>query len=330
MEQDPAIQEDVDQVEQQEPEQEETEAPEGEETPRLERDNVMAEIAKRQADQRKEELGEDPDQPVSESNAPLPDKPQEEPELVPLKVSGRTIYRTQQQIDDAGGVAAIQKSIAGDIKLQDAANREKELYQREQEVQQKLRELEQRQQHSEAPEALKEASEDDLRQWAEDLTVGDVDKVASTLATVMNRSRSESPRQQIDPNAIANQAAEITRQQIAKENALQKFAQEFADINDHQGKRQLANEHTKILMREHPDWTPSQVLTEAGKRTRADLGVTPPKKETADPLTAKRHRKASTVDTIPQATARKVEASTDYKPKTSRQIFEDMEAARSH
>ena len=48
-------------------------------------------------------------------------------EMVELKVNGQVVHKTQAEVDAAGGIVAIQKNLAGDMKLAQAAEGQKQL-----------------------------------------------------------------------------------------------------------------------------------------------------------------------------------------------------------
>jgi len=96
---------------------------------------------------------------------------------------------------------------------------------------------------------------------------------AKKLAKVLTTIRAATP--QVDINALGKQAATIARQEIAAEDnvkalstGLQDFTKAYPDIAADPDLFALADRKTNAIAAEHPEWTPGQVMDEAGKQTR--------------------------------------------------------------
>jgi len=104
--------------------------------------------------------------------------------------------------------------------------------------------------------------------------VSDPEAVAAkNLEKVLGKIRAVTP--QIDTNAIAALAASRARQEIAVEDnqralsvGLSKFTSSYPDIAADPDLFALADRKTNAIAEEHPEWTPEQVMLEAGRVTR--------------------------------------------------------------
>ena len=85
------------------------------EEPELARDSIADDIAARVAKQRKEENVQEEELEEEEEVEEVEDTP------VDLKVDGEIVKVTQQEVDNAGGVAEMQKSLTADKRLQQVA-----------------------------------------------------------------------------------------------------------------------------------------------------------------------------------------------------------------
>lgn len=328
-------------------------APETEEeveTPVLERDSVMSDMAARQRETRKREEAEARGEeytPASEADPDADDDPEPKPadapepkdELVLLKVNGKELFKSKQEVEDAGGVAAIQKALAGDEKLNAAAMRQQELDQRERTLQEREQRITQEEaarkkapQVQPGPAPTSEEIAKAAEAMAEDLVLGDTTKVAGALAKMMQQQQpaaqaEQQPQPPIDINQLSEKITADVQWRTELKTAQTDFARDFADVSGNPVTRQYANDQTKKIGAEHPDWTPSQILTEAGKRTRAAMGTPAP----VNPLDEKRLRKEQGTDPVPAASTRGPDPKSTTQPvKTKAQIFDQISAGRSH
>lgn len=116
-------------------------------------------------------------------------------------------------------------------------------------------------------------------------------KLAKTLSKIRNSAVAR-PTQPVDTNAIAREAASIATGQLTAQSRKKdvhtgytKFQTDYPDIMGDARLYKMADDMTDALEKENPDWDMTQVMDEAGKRTRAwvkdisgqpqDTGVTP-------------------------------------------------------
>ena len=307
----------------------------------LERDSLMTDLAKRRKEQHAEGNIDDQDDDIPasdidpEASATLTQTADDD--LVELKVNGQQMFRTVKEVADAGGVPAIQKQLSGDMKLKAAAVENQTLDQRKLDLDERERVIAEKEAQPAPVVSTDETTPSvDTKALAENLVLGDTEKVAGAIDSIIKATQQpgqQQPVQTVQPaqptQAIDKDALkEEIRFDLAKDKAVEDFKKDFKDVYDHPGNKILANQETINIQKEHPDWEPSAVLTEAGKRTRAIIKSSAPE---LTPLEQKRLSKQASVDQIPQAHSRGVApAETETKPKTKKQIFEQMEASRSH
>ena len=101
-------------------------------------------------------------------------------------------------------------------------------------------------------------------------------KLAKTLRSIRDSAARSAPTQQVDTGQIARQAASmavgtLTAQSRKKDmsEGFVKFRTDYPDIVGDPRLFKMADDMTDEVEREHPDWSISQIMDEAGKRTRA-------------------------------------------------------------
>ena len=116
---------------------------------------------------------------------------------------------------------------------------------------------------------------------------------AKKMAATLKKIR-QGATPQIDVNAIGQAAANVARREIAAEDTqralttgLSKFQQTYPEISEGSELYLIADRKTEAIAEEHPEWSPEQVMLEAGKQTRdwvASLGGKPGPKPTVRTL----------------------------------------------
>ena len=307
------------------------------------RDQLMADLGERR---RQEHAEESTDQDEGEE-----DPPEVVDEMVDLKVNGEIIQRPQSEVDAAGGVAAIQKDISGDMKLAQAAEAQKLLDQNKEFVQNvvnenqqlktevgKLQDLVKQQTEAgveDTPEAEAELAAK-AKEIADGFFRGDSAQLEEAVKTLLESGKSPAPQapvEKVDTTAIAAEVTANIAFEKERREASDLFEKDHADLNDVPGRRHRVNQFTLIVQKEHPDWGPKEIIGEAITRTRDDLAIPKPVADTIvekTPLEKKRDRKAATVDKIPTASDRGKPPQSGFKPKTPDELFEDIKSKRSH
>lgn len=308
-----------------------------EKKPVSQRDQVFAAAA---AKRREEELGAADDAPEPETG----DTPPAEDDMVELKVDGEVIKKTRQEVEDAGGVAAIQKHLTVERRMAIQAEERKRLEARERELQQREAAIERRRRELEALQAKetgktskeKEASDRELiRRAVEDIYDGDSDKATDALAQAIESEISKR-RGQGETINKADIVKEV-RWQMEHEEVVETFPEKFEDIANNPTLFQMTDQETIRVMREHPDWTPRKVIHEAATRVReyaqSIAAAVKPKSEGTSPQgdgatdLAKRQQRKQALDKVPAAAGR-VPVQAPPGPKSKQDVFAEMKKAR--
>lgn len=211
------------------------------------------------------------------------------PPMFKTVVNGRTVLvpldRARQQL---------QKHIAADVRLQQASERHKQLDAREA----ALRRAPAQPTASVAPAVddatLERESVELVRSLVSEPETVAAKKVAGVLKKVVQAARPT-----INPEAIAQQAASTAVQTIAardNQRALQSglaaFNEAYPDIAADPDLWTLADRRTDVIAQEHPEWSPSQIMLEAGKQTQEWLTARTGKQPAIAPAAAAGRAKA--------------------------------------
>lgn len=237
--------------------------------------------------------------------------------MIKLKVDGK-----EQLVALDTARVQLQKHTAADQRLARAAeaqrqNEAREIALRERDTQLREREariaVEESKRSQPATAASAAPAVDDqtldisAREIVDSLLVQPADVAAKTLAKTLRslRQAPASAQPAVDPDEVAKKAAAAAAHQIRYETAMatgfNEFRTQYSDIAADEALMQLADNRTTGIAKEHPDWTPSQVMLEAGRQTRewmtshgmatpaAETQTPPPKKSAVDRETAKRN-----------------------------------------
>lgn len=185
-----------------------------------------------------------------------------------------------------------QKLEAAEVSMQNAAVLQKDLAQREEWIRQNEAALKLRADQLATPPPDPGADDETLvtesRDIIKTLFSGDEDEAAQKLAGLMKRTRAPtSVAPAIDTTQIANQAAGIAVAQMTDRDlradantGLEQFGERYPELMADPILYNMTDNMTDVVEAEHPDWKPSQIMLEAGKRTTEWLnkqrGVTPP------------------------------------------------------
>ena len=200
--------------------------------------------------------------------------------MVKAKVNGQ-----DRLIPLADAKRQLQISTAAEVRMQAAAKMEGDVKDREVRVTAGEAALAARLKVASQPAVPAQAdlTEEDLLEEAKDIfntafsgTEEDAaEKLAKTLVKI-KQTATPAAQPQVDPNAVARQAASmvygtLTAQSKKKDVAdgYKAFKDDYPDIVGNQQLFKMADDLTDQLEKEHPDWSISQLMDEAGKRTRA-------------------------------------------------------------
>jgi hypothetical protein len=200
--------------------------------------------------------------------------------MVKVKVNGQ-----DRLLPFADAKRQLQIGVAAEVRMQGAAQREATVDARERKLSAGEAALQARmnvQAQTPPVPAQPDLSENDLLEEAQDIfntafsgTEEDAaKKLAKTLAKIQ-RSATPVAQPRIDSGAIARQAASLVQGTLTaeakKKDVRAGYAQFKTDYPDIVGESYLfkmADDMTGSIEREHPDWAISQVMDEAGQRTR--------------------------------------------------------------
>ncbi len=251
--------------------------------------NIRSEIADKYSkkfnpEPEEEEKGEDGDKVSADKN-------KKDDGTVEVIVNGQKILADKSKIDDAGGVENYQKTVAAHQGLKELAKQRKMLENERLLIAQEKELIKQQQNLPPAKEddssqeevltSLKEEQISLMKQYNDALYSSDEDKsvvlLQELIANGVKMSAPKQPTQEpIDQEQIINTAvdrihkenAETAKFQYALDEAQTKFKEEYADIYNNVTAKNIANEQTKVLKVQNPDWTPMQVVMKAGEITR--------------------------------------------------------------
>ncbi len=177
----------------------------------------------------------------------------------------------------------IQKHEAAEVRLQNAAALQRQLDERAQALEENEAAFNAKiaEQTTPPPVDVEIDDDDTLLAEAKDVLTtmfqGNEDDAAQKLTTLLKQTRTPAQPQApvIDPKAIVKEATAAAVQEISdadKQRDLQtgyaQFKNDFPDIIGDQNLYVMADRMTDEIQAEHPDWLPSQLMQESGKRTR--------------------------------------------------------------
>jgi len=184
-----------------------------------------------------------------------------------------------------------QKDKASQKRFEDAAAYGRQIQAREEQLNAYVGQLKQQQAARQQPpppqEAAQEGQDDQdlVKEYHDALYQDDAAKATQLFKTLTDRGRREAPAtqnveevvNQVLGRAMAQRQAEQERQQRwaynkSLEDAIHEFQEGYPDIAGVPELRAIADNQTVILMEEHPEWTPSQIIKESAEYTRKWVG----------------------------------------------------------
>lgn len=281
------------------------------------RDQAMLDILEK----RKAELAPEPVEStagVDETTVKVEDH------LVELKVNGRQVWKSKQEVEDAGGVAAIQKQLAAEDNMAQSSRERQQLAQQKADLARERQEWEQ--EKSKVVEPKKETNVRDMaRSIVERIFSGNEDDAEEAVVELLSVKQPEQPVPAIslNPQTIAQEAARQARWGIDLETAQEKFEEDFSDIATNPDLRNMADQKTVEIMAQNPHWLPSKVIAEAGKQVREFVKSINP---AVDPLAARNLEKQK-LDIAPKTSVR-APGKPEVKPKTQEELFAEIRKSR--
>lgn len=249
----------------------------------------------------------------------------EAPGSLAVKVDG-----IEQSIPIDEARAIIQKNMAADKRLQEAALKQRQLSEWEQQLQERAQSVQQSQQLPNQG-AITDELKDKAQEVVDRLYDGDTDDAVEALTDILASGRSTATP---DAEQLSSKAAEKALQTMQQrefdaevETSRQQFKQDFADIADDPYLYDMADKHTITLMQQHPDWKPTQVINEAGRLTRE--WVTTIRSNGAGQPTSRSQRKEQLVGMPRSQSSQSYQPPPkDNYPKSPEEVIAEMRAAR--
>jgi hypothetical protein len=249
----------------------------------------------------------------------------EVPEPEPLdkfvvKQGGKSLFRIkvdgkEQLIPLETVQTQLQKHGAADIRLQQASQTLKSAQEQAEQIRQNAA-LAARAPAKEPPSNPDEDNElrEEASNLAKALLTEPEDKVAETLAATLKKLRHPKTApvntQEIVTSVVKAVQKKTTEDRLQEDMArgLEAFERDFPEINADPNLYRVADGLTDAIAQEHPSWTPSQVMTEAGKQTRAwatKSGLKLPKTPALRPGTNDRQVRKQGLTPMPKAQSAK-------------------------
>jgi len=180
--------------------------------------------------------------------------------------------------------ATLQKHLAADARLMQAAEQKRNLDAREAQIRQTEATLRSRASQSEATPIDDKTLDTESAELVRALVSRPEAEAAKALANTLKKVRqAATPR--VDVDEIVTRAVSKAKQEIAEsENqralatGLSEFTTAYPDIAADSELFATADRKTTAIATEHPDWSPGKVMMEAGKQTREwlqSIGVAP-------------------------------------------------------
>ena len=183
-----------------------------------------------------------------------------------------------------------QKDKASQKRFEDAAAYGRQIQAREEQLNAYVGQLKQQQAARQQPPPTQEAAQegqddqDLVKEYHDALYQDDAAKASQLFKTLTDRGRREPATQNVEEvvnqvlgKAMAQRQAEQERQHRwaynkSLEDAIHEFQEGYPDIAGVPELRAIADNQTVILMEEHPEWTPSQIIKESAEYTRKWVG----------------------------------------------------------
>jgi len=255
-------------------------------------------------------------------------------ETVLVKVNGIEKRVLKADVDAEGGITAYQKARAADEKMRQAADirrqneeRERILAERELAIAQQEQALLNKDENSSKQPSTDAASISERAQaLTEKMYSGDEKIAAQAVQELMDLQKGNT--HEYDPDAVSDQISERVHREIDRIQAVADFKSEHKEIDSNPEYRKYADQATIHIAKEHQDWTPRQVIMEAGEQARLKFADQLRENDAADEDEARLNNKRAT-DNVRGADA-KVSGKPKQKALTQSQIIEQIRSGRSH
>lgn len=323
--------------------------------PILPRDKMMQELVEQQRDERGRSEHVDPPGREEEATETATDTPEEsDDDLIDLKVDGKIVQKTRKEVNEAGGVAAIQKSLSADQRLEAAIEqrrkleeqgseleqREQSLVDREKALDRRLQELEDKIKNPPAPKVTDEQVAGLVDKFTSSVYSGKESDAKDALMEVITAVRSTQP--DIDVSGIVQEASALAVFESERNLGKREMKRQYPGLFENKDLLSMTNRETTKLMQQHPDWSPYDIIMtaarniddwsksvvgdETGTTTTTEVETTTETAPEKDEATERQERKRGSQPLRTAST--RARPAPGYKPKSKEQIFNEYRQNR--
>lgn len=228
----------------------------------------------------------------------------------------------------------LQKNEAADVRLQQAAETTRQANALREQVERDRQALATRTQLPAQADVSDEALLAQSRELVSSLISDPEDVAAAKMAKAL-RNISQASRPAVDENAIVTRAVTAVEQKHRQarvvedtKSGFERFQTEFKDIADDPELFDMADHKSDAISKEHPDWTPSQVMTEAGLQTRKLVAKLRGTQVVEPPVQNDRQARKSNLKPLPQTRSARSGATQPVREPTPQEEFAALRRAR--
>ena len=260
-----------------------------------------------------EELDNEVEEEEIEEDAEEEEIEEDNSDLIDLNVYGKIIQKTRSEVEEAGGVVAMQKILAADQKFQEVAAERAELERLREEINKQTKAAEETEDETDADEIVDA--------FIESVYAGDEDQAKETFKKALSAAKQKTP-QAIDEGRIVKE----TLFKLDQKQGIKDFEENFSHLSQDPHLRNMVNEATARIRNANPDESPSTIIRMAAEEVDGWVVKLAGGKESRIEEDVARKKKIHSIK--PASTRQKQE--TGYKPKTQAEIFAEQRANRSH
>ena len=196
-------------------------------------------------------------------------------EMVIVKINGVEKRVLKSEVDAEGGVVAYQKARAADERMHQAATEKKQLDEREKKLTERELAISQQEQAQLSNKNSKQELSDDAPVISDKAKVlnkkmysGDEKQTEEAVQEILDAANKQPATQEVDTQEIIDQTAAKVQWQTDLVSAKAMFAAEYSEIDSNPEYRKYADQATNRIAAEHKDWTPTQIIREAGEQAK--------------------------------------------------------------
>ena len=200
-------------------------------------------------------------EPEEEVEAQAEPEPEPEEDIFTIKAADgteRTLTRSQVE-------AELSRREQADARLQRAMEREQEVQNL---IQQHTKDVPQQQQAQETPAQPDIAAK--VKDLMADVMNGDEEAATAKMTEMMAQPQPQQPQPNLEQ--IVEQTRIQVRQEAQLEAAVETFKRDYPEYMSDPNAMAMADTLSGVVQKEHPDWAPTDVLAETGRRMRAFQG----------------------------------------------------------